>query len=393
MKSLYCCWFFGALLAPAQGKAAQADTAPGDAVPLDAPSRLAYRQRAQLKSATAQKAFHDFRFTDRTADSGIAFHSHCVEDVGKNNKPIHYDHGCGIAVADIDGDGLPDIYFVSQLGGNELWRNLGKGKFENITASAGVGLSDRICVSASFADVDNDGLPDLFVTTVRGGNVLFHNLGGGKFKDVSHEAGVDYVGHSSGAVFFDFDNDGWLDLLTVNGLVNQDPAHVMSKDHPFPLGQRKQLFRNTGGQFEDVTDRAGAVFKLIEAGRGAAFGDIDNDGDTDVLVGNGAGPTRLLVNSIGARKHWVGLRLVNSALHRDMLGARVAIIRASGPALWRRARADGSYASASDPRVLVGLGDSTAAPRVRVLWPDGKSEEWSSVPIDRYTTLTEGTAK
>src|SRR5579864_8621586 len=173
MKCLYRCWFFGAFLTLAQGKAAQVDIAREDAVPLDAPSRLAYRQRAQLKSAAAQKAFHDFRFTDRTAESGITFHSHCVDDVGKHSKPIHYDHGCGIALADIDGDGLPDIYFVSQLGGNELWRNLGNGKFENITASAGVGLNDRICVGASFADVDNDGLPDLFVTTVRGGNALF----------------------------------------------------------------------------------------------------------------------------------------------------------------------------------------------------------------------------
>ena len=110
-------------------------------------------------------------------------------------------------------------------------------------------------------------------------------------------------------------------------------------------------------------------------------------------MGNGAGPTRLLINNVGSRKHWLGLRLVNSALHRDMLGARVAVVRASGPALWRRARADGSYASANDPRVLVGLGDSAEAPRVRVLWPDGKGEEWSSVSIDRYTTLTEGTAK
>jgi len=107
-------------------------------------------------------------------------------------------------VADVDGDGLLDIYFVSQLGGNQLWKNAGGGKFQNITAAAGVGLTNRVCVAAAFADIDNDGDPDLFVTTVRMGNVLFENLGNGRFRDISKEAGVDYVGHSSGAVFFDF---------------------------------------------------------------------------------------------------------------------------------------------------------------------------------------------
>ena len=130
-----------------------------------------------------------------------------------------------------------------------------------------------------------------------------------------------------------------------------------------------------------------------EVGRGAAFGDIDNDGDTDVLVANGAGPVRLLVNNLGSTHHWLGLRLVNTSAKRDMVGARVEVHHGSGPALVRRARADGSYASANDPRVLVGLGDSARTSRVRVTWPDGRTEEWSSVPADKYTTLTQGTAK
>jgi hypothetical protein len=135
------------------------------------------------------------------------------------------------------------------------------------------------------------------------------------------------------------------------------------------------------------------VFDLVEAGRGAAFGDVDNDGDTDVLVGNGAGVTRLLINEVGNRHHWIGLRLVGTPVRRDMLGARVEVRRSTGPAIWRRARTDGSYASSNDPRVLVGLGSSTDAPRVRVVWPDGQTEEWTSLPLDRYTTLTQGTAK
>ena len=130
--------------------------------------------------------------------------------------PVHYDHGNGIAVADVDGDSRPDLYLTSQLGGNELWRNLGGGRFEDITEKAGVGLSDRIGVTASFADYDNDGDPDLFVTSVRTGNALFENDGEGRFADVTEKAGLAYSGHSSGAVFFDFDNDGLLDLFVTN---------------------------------------------------------------------------------------------------------------------------------------------------------------------------------
>src|SRR5688572_8655786 len=136
---------------------------------------------------------------------------------------VHYDHGTGIAVADVDGDSHLDVYFVNQLGGNQLYHNRGNGKFENVTAAAGVGLKDKICVTASFADVDNDGLPDLFVTTVRMRNFLFKNLGpegnrSCRFRDITAESGIAEgpVRHSSGAVFFDYNNDGLLDLFVAN---------------------------------------------------------------------------------------------------------------------------------------------------------------------------------
>jgi hypothetical protein len=140
----------------------------------------------------------------------------------------------------------------------------------------------------------------------------------------------------------------------------------------------------------------------MDASRGAAFGDIDNDGDTDVIVANGAGPVRLLMNTLGSRQHWIGLRLVSTLPSsrqgmasgvRDMVGARVAILRPGAPTLWRHAHADGSYASSNDPRVLVGLGASTEKPHVRVTWPDGRVEDWPSVAIDRYTTLSEGSSQ
>ena len=170
----------------------------------------------QIKAMSGVAAFHDFQFMDRVSESGITFKHHIVDDAGKTYKAAHYDHGNGIAIADVDGDGLLDIYFVSQVGGNQLWKNLGGGKFQDITESAGVAVPGKVSVSASFADIDNDGDPDLYVTTVRGGNMLFENDGHGHFQDITAAAGVGYVGHSSAAVFFDYDHDGRLDLFLVN---------------------------------------------------------------------------------------------------------------------------------------------------------------------------------
>jgi hypothetical protein len=230
---------------------------------------------------------------------------------------------------------------------------------------------------------------------------LFVNDGSGVFAERAAHAGIrlpslPYTGF--GAAWFDFDNDGWLDILTVNGAVRH-AAEALTRNETFSLAQPKQLFRNLGnGQFADVTGEAGAFFKTAEVSRGAAFGDIDNDGDTDVVVANDNGPLRLLINHVGSSNHWIGLRLVGSPGGsstggskdppvRDMLGARLAIIFKDGSTRWRRARTDGSYASANDPRVLVGLGSTSSIALVRVQWPDGRSQEWTDVPLDRYTTL------
>src|SRR5438874_7578654 len=223
------------------------------------------RRKAQIGAAAQMGVFHDFQFADRLKDSGITFVHHIVEDAGKNYKAVHYDHGNGIAVADVDGDGLYDIYFVNQVGGNELWKNLGGGRFTNITKEAGVGLSDRISVAASFADIDNDGDEDLLVTTVRGGNALFENDGKGHFRDITKEAGLDLVAHSSGAVFFDYENDGLVDLLVCNvgrytidqkgpdgayvGLADAFMGHLHPDRFEYPI-----LYKNLGHKrFKDVT--------------------------------------------------------------------------------------------------------------------------------------------
>ena len=325
----------------------------------------------------------DGTFLDATAAAGMA---------------REFGPALGVATADVDGDGWIDIFVANDQQENQLWMNQRDGTFRNLALLAGVALggagSAKADMGVDFGDLDNDGDEDLFVTELTGqGSTLYVNDGAGRFEDRSAQAGIrlpslPYTGFGAG--WFDADNDGWLDLLAVNGLIVHDrdaPA-----GHPFPLDQRNQFLRNLGdGRFEDATGRAGAVFELSEVSRGAGFGDIDNDGDTDVVVTNAAGPVRLLVNGIGNRNHWIGLRLVGAGGARDMVGARVAVTRSDGATLWRRARVDGSYASASDPRVLVGLGPSAAPPRVRVLWPGGRIEEWSDVPVDRYTTLTEGT--
>jgi len=272
---------------------------------------LAARKAAQEKTAREFRVFHGFHFADRQPESGITFVHRITDDSGKYYKPNHYDHGNGIAVADVDGDGLLDVYFVNQIGGNELWKNLGNGKFVNITESAGVAVKDRISVSASFADIDNDGDPDLYVTTVRGGNVLFENDGKGHFRDISKESGLDYVGHSSGAVFFDYDNDGLLDLFLVNvGVYTTEErgrggyfigfADAFSGHLKPERTEKSRLFRNVGhNHFVDVTDEVELPYTGWSGD--ATFADFDGNGYPDLYVLNMQGDDHYLENQKGKK--------------------------------------------------------------------------------------------
>jgi hypothetical protein len=324
----------------------------------------------------------DGTFADATFEAGL----------GREYGP-----GLGASAADFDNDGWPDLFVANDQQENQLWINQRDGTFRNRALLWGTALGATGVAKADMGvdagDFDNDGDEDLFITELTGqGSTLYVNAGG-MFRDESAGRGIraaslPYTGFGAG--WLDIDNDGWLDLIAVNGTVTLD-LEAYGPDNPFALQQRNQVFRNLAGErFEDVTERAGAAFALAEVSRGAAFGDIDNDGDTDVLIANGAGPVRLLVNEIGQRRHWIGLRLVGSETPRDMLGARVEVALADGSTRWRRARADGSYASANDPRVIVGLGESAGPVRVRVTWPSGAVEVWDDVPVDRYTTLTAG---
>jgi hypothetical protein len=303
----------------------------------------------------------------------------------------------GVSTADFDGDGWVDIYVANDREENQLWINRRDGTFVNRGLLSGTALGPfgeaKSGMGVDAGDIDDDGDEDIVVTNLAGeGHSLYVNDGSATFVDSSAVSGV---GHRSlpftgfGAGWLDVDNDGWLDLLTVNGSV-QIPDAAGTDGATVSLGQAKQLFRNLGtGRFEDVTQAGGPALLQRDASRGAAFGDVDNDGDTDVVVANNGGAAQLLLNTIGQRQHWIGLRLLN-ARGADVLGARVAITQGTGRARWRRARADGSYASANDPRVLAGLGNGAGAVHVRVVWPGGKAEEWPQVAIDRYTTLSEG---
>jgi hypothetical protein len=309
-----------------------------------------------------------------------------------------YGPALGVVAADFDADGWADIYVANDGEPNILWMNQQDGRFRNTALLAGAALNSFGSAEGSMGvdagDFDNDGDEDLFVTNLPGEtNTLYVNDGSALFEDRTMMAGLaipslPYTGF--GTAWFDFDNDGWLDLLVANGAVRIMESLARATD-PFPLHERNQLFRNLGtGRFEEVTARAGAVFELSEVSRGAAFGDVDNDGDVDVLLTNNNGPARLLINHVGERNRWVGLRLVGGPGRRDMLGARVGVFRDKGPALWRRARADGSYASANDPRVLVGLGEAARVRRVRVVWPSGRVEDWTDIAVGRWITLQEG---
>lgn len=279
--------------------------------PAAAPQWLLDRVIEERGLAALSGTRHGFSFTDRLSESGITFVNRIVDDAGKAYKPVHYDHGSGVAAADVDGDGLPDIFLVSQLGRSELWRNLGGGRFEDITDRAGLALNDIIGVGASFADIENDGDPDLFVTTVRQGNRLFENIGGGSFRDISTAAGVGYVGHSSGAVFFDYDRDGKLDLFVANvGAYTTDSTghggyHVGMEGaffaHALPeRAESSILYRNLGGnRFADVTGQVGLVDKSWSGD--ATPIDVNDDGFLDLFVLNMQGENHLWVNDRGRR--------------------------------------------------------------------------------------------
>jgi hypothetical protein len=335
---------------------------------------------------------------------GILYHNlgnGKFEDVSiKSGITQAYGNGLGVVAADLNGDGWPDIFVANDGNPNQLWINRRDGTFRNEALERGVAVSvdgtAEAGMGVDIADADGTGNEDILVTHLTHEKAtLYRNLGqGGQFEDASAVAGL-YVATTPytgfGTAFLDYDNDGWPDIVIANGAVHVIEDQVRAHD-PFPLHQTKQLLHNLGnGQFEDVSARAGGAFALSEVGRGLALGDLDNDGGVDFVVTNNNGRLRIFLNKVGAARPWVGLRVLSGK--RDAYGARVELRRKGARTLWRRVHSDGSYLSASDPRLVIGLDDASEIDSLIVHWPDGKEEHFPQPPLRMYTTITQGSGE
>ncbi len=318
--------------------------------------------------------------------------------------------GLGVVAADFDDDGWPDVYVANDQAPNFYWVNLGGQRFEDRALVAGNAVNalgeTEAGIGVEAGDLDNDGDDELFVThLMTQTNTLYRNEGDHLFFDRTQASGLAAPSRNLtgfGVVMLDYDGDSWLDLLTVNGSVKLLEPRPGS-DAGYGLEQPGQLFRNFGdGRFAETARESAPDLAAPAVGRGAAAGDLDNDGDLDVLVSVNGGVPRLLLNESSPDRPWAGLRLVGTPGKRDMLGARVTLLDGSGRRLWRRAHSDGSYASARDPRVLfpldeagldeAGLEAGNQPIGVRVTWPDGQVED-RLIERGRYTTVVQGEGK
>ena len=307
--------------------------------------------------------------------------------------------GLGVVAGDYNNDGWLDLYVANDATPNQLWINKHDGTFADEGPLSGAAFNaagnPEGSMGIASGDYDADGNEDLFVTNIIGETfALYRNDGTGNFEDVRVRSGLAALTASVtgfGTDWFDYDNDGWLDLFVANGAVNVIEAQ-RGQSNPFRM--KNQLFHNTGkGTFVDASAAGGPAFDLAEISRAAAFGDIDNDGDTDIVVTTNGGPVRLLLNQGTPRNHWLGIALEQSPGNRFGIGSRVGVERSGKPTLWRRVHTDGSYLAVSDPRVHVGLGASSAIDGVVVQWPDGARERWTSIAADRLVTLRRGTGQ
>jgi hypothetical protein len=319
-------------------------------------------------------------FTDVSGEAGIA------KFVG---------NGLGVAVGDYDDDGAPDVFVANDAVPNFLFHNDGKGRFNEVALAAGVAVGRdgkaRAGMGTEFADYNGDGRLDLVVTNHEfETHSLFRNDGKGSFSDASVEAGIasptlPFVGF--GVAFFDADNDRALDMAIVNG-------HVIDNTAVFRPGsthaQRRLLFQNANGRrFAEVSRQSGPGFAAQTVGRTLLAGDIDNDGDVDLVVTNNGGPVEVLRNNAGRERHALVVRVAGVRSNRNGIGARITLT-AQGRAQMREVKSGSSYLGQNDLRVHFGLGDATRVERIDVRWPTGDVETLRDVVADQIVTVTEG---
>ncbi len=326
------------------------------------------------------------RFTDVTAKSGL----------GAALGP-----GLGVAAADLNDDGWPDLFVANDSAQNHVWINRHDGTFKEAGVESGAAFSEdglaKAGMGVAIGDADGDGKEDIFVVNLmREGATLYRKEGVStqglpSFFDITRKSGLfaitlPFTGFGTG--WLDFDNDGRLDLFVANGAVT---TRAEQRGEEAPFKEKKLLIRNVGeGRFQDVTASAGPAFQKLEITRGAAFGDLDNDGYTDIVISNNNGPGRVLINN-SRQGNWIDVRLEGSGkVNRDGIGAKVTLHRTGLPELVRRVHTDSSYCSASDRRVHFGLGGSSTIQWMDVAWPDGSVERWNEPAVNRVLTLSQG---
>ena len=318
-------------------------------------------------------------FADVSASSGIA------ETKGK---------ALGVAFADFDGDDYPDIFVANDTVADFLFKNNRDGTFEEVAFEVGVALDEngeaRAGMGTDFGDYNGDGRPDLVVTNFADeGNALFRNQGG-FFTEVTFLSGIhekSYLKVGFGTRLFDYDNDGDLDAFMANGHI--DPSIQQIRDY-VTFEQENLLYENQGGRrFREVSLESGDWAEVKNLSRGAAFGDLDNDGDVDIVVTNNASRVNLLRNEGGNRKNWLVLKLVGTESNRDAIGAQVRA-RVGDSVLHRRVETAASYLASQDPRVHLGLGDADEVSEIEIAWPSGQRQQLRRIPGNQILTIKEG---